>query len=66
MAPAAIGTALALSDPGLGDRVRSVASAIRLHVDASHDVGIVADVTGEQAEPTRDLARAVGAGLLER
>jgi hypothetical protein len=64
VAPEAIGAALALSDPGLADRLRSVASAIRLHVDASHDVGIVAEVTGEQAEPTHDLARAVGAGLV--
>jgi len=62
VAPSALGDLLAREQPALADRLRSVVDRITLHVDASHDVGIVADATGA-GQDTGDLGKAVGSAL---
>ena len=47
----------------LAARLREVAQRVELHVDATHDVGIVADVQGADPAQVEDLGRSVG-GLL--
>ena len=62
VAPSALGDLLAKDQPALAERMRGVVDRITLHVDASHDVGIVADVLGKGSD-TGDLGRAVGTAL---
>jgi hypothetical protein len=62
VAPAAIGDLLAREQPALAERLRAVVDRVSLHVDASHDVGIVADATGA-GQDTGDLGKAVGSAL---
>ena len=62
VAPAALVELLAKEQPALAERMRGVVDRISLHVDASHDVGIVADVLGK-GNDTGDLGRAVGTAL---
>lgn len=47
----------------LAQRFREAADRVELHVDASHDVGIVANVQGADPASVDDLGRSVG-GLL--
>jgi hypothetical protein len=60
---AAVAEALGPEQAALAERLRSVASRIMLHVDASRDVGIVADVAGARPDETQNFARALGAAL---
>lgn len=46
--------------PELAQRLSTVADRIALHVDASKDIGIVADVTGPNPADIQDLAKALG------
>jgi len=50
-------------EQGLRDRVREAAERVELHVDATGDVGIVADVEGPQEALVRDLGKSLGAAL---
>jgi hypothetical protein len=45
-------------------RLGSLARDVRLHVDASHDVGIAADIHGDDAEGLTDVSKAIGAALV--
>lgn len=52
------------SDQGdLAERFRTVAQRIEIHVDTSHDVGIVADVQGIDTSQVEDLGKSLGAAL---
>ena len=52
------------SDEGdLAEKLRTVAQRIEVHVDTSHDVGIVADVQGVDTAQVEDLGKAVGAAM---
>lgn len=44
----------------LVERLAQVASGVELHVDASHDVGMVATFQGESSDDVEDLSRAFG------
>ncbi len=47
----------------LAARIREAAESVELHVDASSDVGIVADVVGPSGERVEDLGKTLGAAL---
>lgn len=47
----------------LAARLREAAQSVELHVDASSDVGIVADVVGPSGEKVEDLGKTIGAAL---
>ncbi|MCP3137899.1 hypothetical protein [Pyxidicoccus xibeiensis] len=47
----------------LAQRLRDVAQNVELHVDASSDVALVAEVRGSDAEKVTDLGKSLGAAL---
>jgi hypothetical protein len=47
----------------LAEKLRAAAARVELHVDASRDVGLVADVTGLAPRETDDLGKSIGAAL---
>ena len=47
----------------LAQRLRDVAQNVELHVDASSDVALVAEVRGEHADKVTDLGKSLGAAL---
>jgi len=47
----------------LAQRIRDVAQHVELHVDASGDVAMVADVRGKNGEEVTDLGKTLGAAL---
>jgi hypothetical protein len=49
--------------PDLAARLKTITEQVKLHVDASHDVGIVADANGNDPAGALDLARALGGAL---
>ncbi|MEO7327083.1 MAG: hypothetical protein ABI193_00800 [Minicystis sp.] len=51
------------SQKEIADRLRGAVDKIELHVDASEDVGIVADVTGPNGEEVDDFGKSLGAAL---
>ncbi|XXX79334.1 hypothetical protein WMF30_11220 [Sorangium sp. So ce134] len=51
------------SEPDIAERLRGAVSQVELHVDASEDVAIVADVTGPVAADVDDLGKTLGAAL---
>ncbi len=63
IAPAALTGALGGMKADIG-RLGTLARDIRLHVDAAHDVGIAADVRGDDAEGLADVGKAIGAALV--
>jgi hypothetical protein len=62
VAPSALSDLLAREQPDLANRLRAVVDRITLHVDASHDVGIVADAAGA-GQDGGDLGKAIGSAL---
>ncbi len=50
-------------NPQLSDAMRGAASQVELHVDATHDVGLVADFGGGDGEKTQDLRKVMGTAL---
>jgi hypothetical protein len=62
VAPEAIAGMLGREQPALAERLRQVVSAISLHVDASHDVGLVLDARGS-GQDTVDFGKAVGSAM---
>jgi hypothetical protein len=50
-------------DEELAQRFGEAADEVKLHVDASEDVAIVADVTGGEASAMADLGRALGGAM---
>jgi hypothetical protein len=63
IAPAALAGALGGMNDDIGPRLGALARDIKLHVDASHDVGIAADVRGDD-EGIADVGKAIGAALV--
>ncbi len=51
------------SNPRLGDTIRQTAKNVTLHMDVSHDVGVVADVNGNDGSQSEDLRKALGSAL---
>ena len=47
----------------LAQRLRDVAENVELHVDASSDVALVAEVKGDNADKVTDLGKSLGAAL---
>jgi hypothetical protein len=62
IAPDAIAKLLARDQPALAERLRQVVSSINLHLDASHDVGLVLDARGSGPD-TVDFGKAVGSAM---
>jgi hypothetical protein len=54
--------ALGQSD-GWGKALSDAASSVELHLDARRDVGMVADVSGDDAEKVTDLGKSLGGAL---
>ncbi|MCC6554179.1 MAG: hypothetical protein IT372_14330 [Polyangiaceae bacterium] len=52
------------SDQGaLAEKIREVVERVEVHIDASEDVAMVADVAGPGEESMEDLAKSLGAAL---
>jgi len=49
--------------PDLEARLKTITDQVKLHVDASHDVGIVADANGNDPAGALDLAKTMGGAL---
>jgi hypothetical protein len=62
VAPEAIADMLARDQPALAERLRQVVSSISMHVDASHDVGLVLNARGS-GQDTADFGKAVGSAM---
>ena len=63
MGTSTIASIVGRDDPKLADRIRTAAGQVELHVGLTDDVYVVADVSGEDAAETRELAKSLGAGL---
>lgn len=50
-------------DPKLSEFIRGAAQSVELHVDAMHDVGVVADVKGGDAKQVDELRRMMGGAI---
>jgi hypothetical protein len=50
-------------DPKLSDFMKTAAQSVELHVDAMHDVGVVADVKGGDAAQVNELRRMLGGAV---
>ena len=50
-------------DPRLGDSLRQSAKSVQLHMDVSHDVGLVADIQASDPQKTEELRRTIGSAL---
>lgn len=51
------------TDPKLADFIRTAAQSVSLHVDAMHDVGMVADVKGGDPKQVDELRRMLGGAI---
>ena len=54
---------LSEQNPELARLLEESAGSIKLHADVTHDVGVVADVEGNDPSKTRDLRKAFGTAL---
>ncbi len=63
MNPETIAKLVEADNPQLSQLIRVAASNVELHVDASHDVGVVADIGGSMPEQTDELRKALGVAL---
>lgn len=61
--PKALADLFGDDDPKVRDLIVSATKGLSLHVDVSHDVGVVADVQANDATKTDDLRKSIG-GLL--
>lgn len=50
-------------DARLGQTIRESAKSVQLHMDVSHDVGLVADVASQDPTKTEELRRSLGSAL---
>lgn len=51
------------TDPKLAEFIRTAAQSVELHVDAMHDVGMVANVKGSDPAKTDELRRMMGGAI---
>jgi hypothetical protein len=49
--------------PDVAAKLKTITDQVKLHVDATHDVGIVADTTGNDPVAALDLAKTMGGAL---
>jgi hypothetical protein len=59
----ALAQMLGRADPRLSETLRRSANTVSLHLSASHDVGLVADIDGKDAAQSEDLRKALGSAL---
>jgi hypothetical protein len=59
----ALGELLAPAGSALASQLQGAARSLELHLDATHDVQLVATVSGDDAAQLSDLGRALGGGL---
>jgi hypothetical protein len=52
------------SETGLGAQLRDTARSVELHLDATRDVGLVAQVKGDDPSRLQDLGKALGGALV--
>ena len=50
-------------DARLGETIRQSAKSVQLHMDVSHDVGLVADIESGDPQKTEELRRTIGSAL---
>jgi hypothetical protein len=50
-------------DARLGETIRQSAKSVQLHMDVSHDVGLVADIGSGDPQKTEELRRTIGSAL---
>ncbi len=63
LSPDELARVLPADQAGFAERLKEAAQSIELHVDASKDVGVVADVKGNKPELLSDLGKSMGAAL---
>lgn len=63
VAAEALARVLGRNDPRLAEVLRESAKHVQLHMDVSHDVGLVADVQGADPTKTEELRRTIGSAL---
>lgn len=63
LASAALADLVGKRDARLGETIRQSAKEVQLHMDVSHDVGLVADIQSGDPEKTEELRRALGSAL---
>ncbi len=61
--PSALGQLLGQENPLLGDLVEKTTRGVQVHMDVSHDLGLVADVDPNDAASSDELRRALGSAL---
>lgn len=59
----ALSDLLSHSQSDLAQRLQAVAQRIRVHVDVTQDVALVADIEGSNSQDVQDLGKAFGAAL---
>ena len=50
-------------DARLGETIRQSAKSVQVHMDVSHDVGLVADIESQDPGKTEELRRTIGSAL---
>jgi hypothetical protein len=63
LAPSALSLMLGETNPGLAGLIDKAAKSVQVHMDISHDVGLVADVEPNDAQTSDELRRALGSAL---
>ena len=63
LASGALADLIGKQDARLGETIRDAAKSVQVHMDVSHDVGLVADVKSQDPAKTEELRRALGGAL---
>ncbi len=61
--PADLASALPSDVANVADQLRSAAQQVKMHIDASGDVAMVADISGSDTQQVSDLAKTLGGVL---
>lgn len=61
--PEQLSRGLEKENPQLAQLLSEAATQVKLHADVSHDVGVVAEVQGDNPSKTQDLRKALGTAL---
>lgn len=63
IAAGALADLIGRQDARLGETIRQSARSVQLHMDVSHDVGLVADIESGDPQKTEELRRSLGSAL---
>lgn len=63
LASDALADLIGRQDARLGETIRQSAKSVQVHMDVSHDLGLVADVGSQDPAKTEELRRALGSAL---